>query len=119
MAGLIRQTICLTAILVLGSCRGDAFLLPSSGTSCQSFFPYRSDVNPRRSDSALHYKGDSGTSEKDFYSVLGISKAAGDTEIKGAYRKLAKLYHPGKPRNQCCSSLASSSRGAAAAWIVD
>lgn len=31
---------------------------------------------------------------KDLYQVLGIGKGATDTEIKSAYRKLARKYHP-------------------------
>lgn len=32
--------------------------------------------------------------KKDYYEVLGISKDATDAEIKSAFRKLAKKYHP-------------------------
>ena len=32
--------------------------------------------------------------KRDYYEVLGISKGASEDEIKKAYRKTAKKYHP-------------------------
>jgi len=32
--------------------------------------------------------------KRDYYEVLGVGREAGETDIKGAYRRLARQYHP-------------------------
>ena len=32
--------------------------------------------------------------KRDFYEVLGITKSASEDEIKRAYKKMARKYHP-------------------------
>ena len=33
---------------------------------------------------------------KDYYEILGVSQKASDDQIRDAYKKLAKAYHPDK-----------------------
>lgn len=40
---------------------------------------------------------------EDFYKVLGVPRTATESELKSAYRKLAKRYHPDThPGNKEC-----------------
>jgi molecular chaperone DnaJ len=55
-------------------------------------------------------------SKRDFYEVLGVSKTAGDQDIKSAYRKLALKYHP--DRNAGDKSAEERFKEAAEAYSV-
>eukprot|EP00268_Persea_americana_P018818 TRINITY_DN1961_c0_g1_i2.p1 TRINITY_DN1961_c0_g1~~TRINITY_DN1961_c0_g1_i2.p1 ORF type:complete len:451 (-),score=87.52 TRINITY_DN1961_c0_g1_i2:362-1714(-) len=68
-------------------------------SSCASFLSQDSlhfPFNTRSSQTCRRIRGAQFTvrAESDFYSVLGVSKNASKSEIKSAYRKLARSYHP-------------------------
>src|ERR1700704_6083569 len=39
-------------------------------------------------------------SKRDYYDILGVSRNATDEEIKKAFRRLAKQYHPDEKKKQ-------------------
>src|ERR1700758_3446971 len=61
--------------------------------------------------------------EKDYYKALGVAKTAKPAEIKTAYRKLARKYHPAAGRGTAGSTSTSATSSAgpgtrAAAWAT-
>lgn len=59
------------------------------------------------------------TAGRDFYNILGVSKSATTNEIKKAYRKLAKEYHPDKNKNDPSAQSKFQDLGAAYEVLSD
>src|SRR2546428_12680509 len=55
-------------------------------------------------------------SKRDYYEVLGVSKDAGDDDLKKAYRALAMKYHP--DRNSADEEAAGKFKEASEAYAV-
>ncbi|VFQ88826.1 unnamed protein product [Cuscuta campestris] len=67
--------------------KGSSIFGHQSGRGLSNLFPYK-NLCPRRGHCLIVRAG------KDYYSVLGLSRNSSKSEIKSAYRKLARSYHP-------------------------
>ena len=68
-------------------------LYPVSPMKTSNFSPFSSSQQTQRTSSTQLYMS-SRNNSRDFYSILGVTRSADSKEIKSAYRKLAKKYHP-------------------------
>mmetsp|Transcript_27952 Transcript_27952/g.39303 ORF Transcript_27952/g.39303 Transcript_27952/m.39303 type:complete len:442 (+) Transcript_27952:129-1454(+) len=85
----------LSCLMAMKTC--DAFSTFGSQSS-RSVAVFSDGYTPRSSQASQQktslFMSSRGTANRDFYAMLGISRGADTKEIKSAYRKLAKQYHP-------------------------
>jgi DnaJ family protein C protein 3 len=87
--------------------RGDAYLIKERVDEALRDFKKASEINgnDRRVNERLHrtQRLQKMASKRDYYKILGVSKDATERDIKKAYRKLAKEWHPDTYRGDLSS----------------
>src|SRR5688500_15965335 len=76
------------------------YLSPSVAKNRRKINPQQDPAgNPMSRATARDDPKPMATEYKDYYEILGVTRAASDEEIRTAFRRMARLYHPDKTGN--------------------
>jgi len=90
-----RSHVVIGAFLLLSKPVVDAFVPGTLGRPSASWKTARSPPYRRFGRTSPLSISTNSYTDRNFYAILQVDRKANDAEIKLAYRRLAKLYHPG------------------------